>query len=209
MSDTGKSNRLTRKEFIQKSSAGLLGAGMMSSRSLKWFDSGQAPEKRILGRTGIAVTVLGFGASRTQEQGVLMAALDAGINFLDTGRSYANGQNEVMIGKALGTMRRDLIIQSKIKIRPDEKGDALKTRDASLYIYKTMQNGLNESLKALQTDYIDIWLIHGADSLEIIHHETVMEFFSKVKQQGVIRACGFSSHHNQDRLLRADNGIGF
>ena len=72
-----------------------------------------------------------------------------------------------------------------------------------------MQKSLDESLEALQTDYIDIWLIHGAESADIIHHETVMKFFSDLKQKGIIRACGFSSHHNQAELLKEDNEMNF
>ncbi len=68
-----------------------------------------------------------------------------------------------------------------------------------------MQSSLTESLKALQTDYVDIMLIHGASSLDIINHETVMDFFGAAKKKGQIRACGFSSHENHVELLKAAN----
>jgi aryl-alcohol dehydrogenase-like predicted oxidoreductase len=114
-----------------------------------------------------------------------------------------------MLGKAIKEIRKNLIIQSKVRIRPTERGDALETKDASQKIRNIMQKSLDESLKALQTDYIDIWLIHGAESEEIIHNETVMEFFAELKQKGIIRCCGFSSHVNQMELLRADNKVNF
>jgi aryl-alcohol dehydrogenase-like predicted oxidoreductase len=200
---------ITRKEFIKKSSAGVVGTGIILQKPLSWVSWNTEPEKRTLGRSGIEVTTLGFGASRTQEPALLLAALDTGINFIDTGRSYARGQNEVMVGKTVKDRRKDLIIQSKVRIRPSEKGDDLKTKEASKKIREMMQKSLDESLEALQTDYIDIWLIHGADSEEILHHETVMEFFSDLKQRGIIRATGFSSHHNQAELLEADNALNF
>jgi predicted aldo/keto reductase-like oxidoreductase len=74
---------------------------------------------------------------------------------------------------------------------------------------KKMRNmlevSLKESLKALQTDYIDIFLMHGASKVAIIEHEAVMDFFRVAKEKGQIRACGFSSHDNQVALLKAAN----
>jgi len=90
-----------------------------------------------------------------------------------------------------------------------ETGNALKIKEVSQRIRGTMQKSLDESLRALQTDYLDIWLIHGAESEEIIYHQAVMDFFSEAKQKGIIRACGFSSHHNQMELLKADNRENF
>ena len=204
-----KKTLITRKEFLKRSSAGVVGAGLIANKPINWLTQVKEPEKRILGRSGIEVTTLGFGASRTQEPAMILAALDNGMNFLDTGRSYANGQNEVVIGKTIKEVRKNLIIQSKVRVRPTEKGEALKTKEVSRKIRNIMQKSLDESLKALQTDYIDIWLIHGAESEDIIHNETVMEFFTELKKKGVIRASGFSSHHNQMELLKADNQINF
>jgi len=68
-----------------------------------------------------------------------------------------------------------------------------------------MYSSLKERLKALQTDYIDILLIHGANTVDIIEHEAVMDFFRVAKEKGQIRACGFSSHDNQVELLKAAN----
>lgn len=205
-----KENRhISRKEFLKKSSVGMIGAGVFAHRPVSWMGWNGDPEKRVLGRTGIEVTTVGFGASRTQQPAVLLAALDTGINFLDTGRSYANGQNEVMIGKTLHGIRKDLIIQSKVRVRTQETGDALKTKEAAQNIRTIMQRSLDESLEALQTDYIDIWLIHGAESEEIIHNPAVMNFFTDLKSKGIIRASGFSSHYNQVELLKADNRINF
>lgn len=200
---------ITRKAFLKKSSFGVIGAGFLARRSVSFMGWNAGPGKRVLGRTGIEITTLGFGASRTQQPAVLLAALDNGINFLDTGRSYANGQNEEMIGRTIKGIRQDIIIQSKVKIRPSETGNALNTKEAGRKIRDIMQKSLDESLKALQSDYIDIWLIHGAESEEIIHHQAVMDFFTELKSKGIIRASGFSSHYNQAGLLKADSRINF
>jgi predicted aldo/keto reductase-like oxidoreductase len=72
-----------------------------------------------------------------------------------------------------------------------------------------MERSLTESLKALKTDYLDVLLIHGADSIETIRHPDVMEFFAAAKKRGQIRASGFSVHVNQRELLKAAVSDGF
>ena len=205
-----KDNQMSRKGFLTKTSAGLLGYSLFRGDRSGLFNSQTAskqtfPEYRLLGRTGIKVTPIGFGASRTMEPMLLKSALDAGINFIDTGRSYFNGQNEVMVGKVIRGMRKEVIIQSKVRLRSREIGEKLDTAAAYDSIIKIMQSSLNESLKALQTDYIDVLLIHGAASVNIISHDAVMEFFRNASEKGLIRACGFSSHSNQIELLKAVN----
>ena len=68
-----------------------------------------------------------------------------------------------------------------------------------------MQASMDESLKALQTDYIDVMLIHGASTADIVNNEAVMEFFTAAKKKGQIRAFGFSSHTNQIDILKSAN----
>lgn len=205
-----KDNQMSRKGFLTKTSAGLLGYSLFRGDRSGLFNSQTArkqtfSEYRLLGRTGIKVTPIGFGASRTMEPILVKSALDAGINFIDTGRSYFNGQNEVMVGKVIQGMRKEVIIQSKVRLRSREIGEKLDTAAAYDSIIKIMQSSLAESLKALQTDYIDVLLIHGANSVDIINHEAVMEFFRDAREKGQIRACGFSSHSNQVELLKAAN----
>lgn len=200
-----KKRQISRKEFIKKSSVGIVGAGIIVNKPFYFLGTEKDPEKRVLGRTGIEVTSIGFGASRTQVHGITRAALDTGINFIDTGRSYANGQNEVMVGEVIKNIRNDLIIQSKVRVRLNEKGDALHTNEVTKKIHEIMEKSLNESLAALQTDYIDIWLLHGPDTLEMINHESILDFFSWAKKEGKIRACGFSTHNNQVELLKSAN----
>ncbi|MFP4047865.1 MAG: aldo/keto reductase, partial [Bacteroidales bacterium] len=126
-----------------------------------------------------------------------------GITFLDTGRSYANGQNEVMIGKVLKGMRDRFVIQSKMKVDlEDGKATAGDIR-------KQMENSLNESLKALQTDYIDVMLIHGVREEGTIKDETIRKVLAEMKQNGAIRACGFSSHTNHVNVLQEANKDNF
>ena len=205
-----KAERISRKSFLSKASAGLLTFGLFQGEQFRPFDS-QSEDKQtftgyqLLGKTGIRVTPVGFGASRTMEPMLLRSALKAGMNFIDTGRSYFNGQNEVMVGKVVKGIRKEVVIQSKFRLRPREIGEKLDSKAASNKINKMIRSSLTESLKALQTDYIDVLLIHGASSVDIINHDAVMEFFRDAKEKGQIRACGFSTHSNQVELLKAAN----
>ena len=207
-----RQDKISRKEFIKKSSAGLLALGFLGRSSWKPRRISQQPKPvskyRTLGRTDLRVTVVGYGASRTMEPTLVRRAYDAGINFFDTGRSYFNGQNEVMLGKVIKDIRKEVVIQSKISLRLRESGDELKSERVSERIKTSMQSSLGQSLRALQTDYIDVMLLHNVKTVEILHHETILEFFQKVKKEGIIRAFGFSTHANQVELIRAANRRG-
>ena len=193
MKEKKDDNLLTRKEFL-KTSAGMLALGFIGSKTWDKIDD-QSP-KIILGRTGIKVPPICYGAGRTQEPALIKTVLDEGINFFDTGRSYANGQNEIMIGNALKGLREKVVIQSKLKFRIGEKDEELQSADVAKKIKKRMEYSLHASLKALQTDYVDIMLFHNATSYKLLFHEAVLEFFDEAKVNGKIRACGFSVHNN-------------
>ena len=190
--------KLTRKEFLKRTSLTALGIGIIPRLSGMTSGKGSIPETKTLGSTEIEVTTLGFGASRTQEPAVLKAALDKGMTFLDTGRRYANGQNEVMIGKTLKGIRERYTIQSKMKVDL-EGGSASPAK-----IRRQMETSLKESLQALQTDYIDVMLLHGIGDKNVMRNETIRKVLTEMKENGAIRAYGFSTH-NHIELLRENN----
>ena len=199
---------------FSKSSKGLLALTLLGKIPLSLLPAPTAyaqaaPQRRTLGRTQIKVSPIGFGASRTMEPALVKIALDKGMNFLDTGRIYYNGQNEVMLGKVIRGIRKEVVIQSRALVFLRGKEEIYKSVEGSKKIRTMLDTSLKESLKALQTDYIDIYLIHGANSIAIIEHETVMDFFRVAKEKGQIRACGFSSHDNQVALLKAANSNKF
>jgi len=200
---------MTRQEFLKKSSAAVLGLGLAgvaaspSTGSPKEQEKSTAPLPAvILGRSGLSVSVLGFGASRTMEPELVRAALDGGITWMDTGRSYFNGRNEIMVGKVVEGRRKNVVIQSKFRLGADESAGAVLSAEGVSRMKRTMDSAIEASLKALGTDYIDVWLIHGASSPELVHHEAVLEFFDRAKKSGKIRAHGFSTHSNQIELLK-------
>lgn len=199
---------MSRKEFLKKSSVAFLGLGFLGfgSKKTRAKETSKAPSGLIeLGNTGIKISSIGFGASRTMEPSLVNAAIDAGFLLLDTGRSYSNGQNEVMVGEVVASRRKDVVIQSKLRVRLKSKEDGSFAAEDVKKTIDGMTASMEASLKALRTDYIDIMLIHGASDPEVIYHEAVMGFFETAKKEGKIRAFGFSSHSNQVELLRAAN----
>src|SRR5512137_2648418 len=110
--------RISRKEFLLKSMAGIAGIGMLNNNI-----SGIKPDQanlRKLGNTGIMVSPICFGAPRTNDESLIRYAIDKGINFIDTGRSYGNGNNEKLVGRAVSGTRKNVVIQSKIKLEMTE-----------------------------------------------------------------------------------------
>jgi len=195
---------MSRKEFLKTSSVALLGFGVLGMGCKNKSEENTSGLVK-LGRTGIKVAPVGFGASRTMEPSLVYAAIDAGFNLLDTGRSYSRGQNEVMVGEVVEPRRKDVVIQSKLRVRLKSQEDGSFAAEDVKNAIDGMTISMEESLKALRTDYIDIMLIHGATDPEVIYHEAVMEFFATAKKEGKIRVHGFSSHTNQVELMIAAN----
>jgi uncharacterized protein len=147
----------------------------------------EAPVKldyRVLGRTGLKVTTVGMGCMITSDGSVIERAADAGINYFDTARGYSHGNNERMVGAALGAKRKQVVLSTKTHApNPVE-----------------MQQQLEQSLRELNTDYIDIWYMHGKSSGSEITDEMI-EVQQKAKKQGKIRFTGVSTHSGQKELL--------
>ena len=199
--------KISRKEFITKTGAGIVSLGLVSGRSFKSTE--EKPLMNKLGNTGILVTPLCFGASRTNDEGLIRFAIDRGINFLDTGRSYARGNNERLVGRAIKGKRKDIVIQSKMHLEPDELKYEGRGRRGHDEIKEVLEKRIAESLEALDTDYIDIMLFHSADQEYLTYHEAVLEFYDKQKQNGIIKAHGFSSHDYSLGLLKKNNTDNF
>jgi aryl-alcohol dehydrogenase-like predicted oxidoreductase len=118
---------------------------------------------------------------------LLHEAVNLGINFFDTADLYDQGHNEIVVGKALKPKRKELYIATKVgnQLRPDGSGwDWNPSKD---YILKAV----DESLKRLGTDYIDLYQLHGGTIDDPI--DETIEAFEILKEQGKIRAYGISS----------------
>jgi predicted aldo/keto reductase-like oxidoreductase len=146
-----------------------------------------------------------FGATRTNEESLIRYVIDKGINYLDTGRSYANGKNEMMVGRAVSGIRNKVVIQSKLKLEKHELPSWGNDRKVADEISSVLNRKLEASLKALNTHYIDILLYHGASDEELLFHPAVMKFFEGMKSSGVIKAHGFSAHNDSMNLHERNN----
>ncbi len=152
--------------------------------------AGRQPESpkqdmRVLGKTGLEVSPLGFGCMTTPEPAVIERAANLGINFFDTARVYQNGNNERMVGAALERKRQEVIICSK---------SVGKTKQEALA-------DLDTSLRELRTDYLDIWYLHNKNTPEELPDE-LFEAQREAKKAGKIRFAGVSSHFNMADMLR-------
>lgn len=139
---------------------------------------------RDLGKTGVRVTTLSFGCMTTSDASVIEHAADVGIVHFDTARSYQGGNNERMVGAALKSRRKKVVISSK---------SASRTRQEALADLET-------SLRELGTDYLDIWYLHMKNEPAAVT-EDLLEAQRIAKKQGKIRFAGVSTHFNMDGML--------
>lgn len=118
---------------------------------------------------------------------MLHQALDKGINFFDTADLYDKGQNESVVGRAFKGMREKVVLATKVgnQWRPD--GSGWDWNPSKAYILQAVE----ESLKRLQTDYIDLYQLHGGTIDDPI--DETIEAFEQLKEQGKIRHYGISS----------------
>lgn len=132
----------------------------------------------------------GYGWGSVQESELLdavHAALDAGVNFFDTADTYGLGQSERTLAKGLGSRRRDVVIESKFGVRVG--GGKTVYDNSPEYI----QQALEESLRRLNTDYIDVYLVHYRDGKTPI--ADVVGKLEELKAAGKLRHYGLSNIH--------------
>lgn len=174
-------------------------------------------QRRKLGRTGLEVSEIAFGGveigmpygigikgksdmlSEREAVKLLHRATESGINFFDTARSY--GRSEDIMGKAFKGMRDKVVISTKCVHLLDERGrlpDSNKLR-------KIMIHSLHESMKALQSDYVDIFMLHDA-GMKIWENEDIVHVFSHLKQSGLIRGTGVSTYLPEETKGALDMG---
>jgi aryl-alcohol dehydrogenase-like predicted oxidoreductase len=195
--------QINRKEFFTKALAGVAGLSLITKNLTV---AGEPTiELRSIGATGIMVSPICFGAPRTNEESLIKYALDKGINFIDTGRAYGNGNNEKLVGKAITGIRDKVVIQSKIRLEENELPSKGKGKKGAEEIRNALSSKFEASLKALNTDYIDVLLYHDALDEKLLFHSETMKFFSEMKTSGAIKACGFSTHNDYMNLPERNN----
>ncbi|HEY1174914.1 MAG TPA: aldo/keto reductase [Phytomonospora sp.] len=149
---------------------------------------------RVLGGTGIEVSAhcLGtmmFGAVGNPDHDdcarVIHSALDRGVNFVDTADMYSAGESEEIVGKALRGRRDDVVLATKVHF-PDREGPN-RGGNSRRWIVKQVE----ESLRRLETDWIDLYQIHRPDHTTDV--EETLAVLTDLQRQGKIRAFGCST----------------
>ncbi|MDR4983243.1 oxidoreductase [Bacillus cereus] len=149
-------------------------------------------KKRQLGNSDLFVTEMGLGCmslgtSEAEAMRIIDEAIDLGINFFDTADLYDYGLNEEFVGKALKGKRDQIVLTTKVGNRWTEEKNGWSWDPSKAYIKAEVK----ESLRRLQTDYIDLYQLHGG-MIEDPIDETI-EAFEELKKEGIIRYYGISS----------------
>lgn len=152
-------------------------------------------EYRVLGRTGVKVSALALGTANfadptpeDESTRILHRAVDAGVNLIDTGDSYAKGEAERIIGRALKNsgLRKQVLISTKVfpptGPGPNDRGSS------RLHVLQACE----DSLSRLQTDYIDVYFIHRFDP--DTHQEETLATLDDLVRSGKVRYVACSTH---------------
>ena len=184
-----------RREFLRKAAVGStsLGAGLAASGLFprRIFAEGTSGFNRVfyrkLGSTGFKVSEIGFGAMNMRDRELVHAALDNGINYFDTAHAYMNGVNEEIVGQAVKAKRDKVFLTTKVTHRNP----------------KELQEMMETSLKRLQTDHVDLMLLHGVNTRDETLNADYIKEFEEAKKKGICRFIGVSTHRNHAEVLNA------
>jgi predicted aldo/keto reductase-like oxidoreductase len=188
----GQTNRRT---FLKNLALGAFSAPALSKKMLAIHDQKSRVQKgemfyRRLGRTGLEVSEISLGGSPIPDWAILTQTVEHGVNYIDTSHSYSNGNSEREIGRLFKEMGRDkAYVSTKFHARRN-------------WNEETILKSVEGSLKRLQTDYIDVLLIHGADKEETLTDERVLSAYEKMKKQGKFRFTGISCHSNHHKVVK-------
>lgn len=204
-----RNQNVSRRGFM--TTVGLAGAGSAFTLSRAWAQtngsqagsggSAAAPEKvgmRTFGKTGIKVSMLSLGGifDIASNQLMLKRALDFGVTYWDTANSYTNGNSEKGIG---------MYFEKNPEVR---KQVFLVTKAGGEAHASNLDSKLEESLRRLKTDYIDLYFLHGIRSGADLS-EDVKAWVEKTKASKKIRFFGFSTHGSMESSLAAAAKLGW
>jgi aryl-alcohol dehydrogenase-like predicted oxidoreductase len=158
------------------------------------MSTGEIPRRRF-GRHGDLVSALGLGGYHVGVVGaerdairLIHAAIDGGVTFLDNAWEYHDGKSEIRMGKAIRDRRQQVFLMTKV---------CTHGRDA-----KTAMRQLEQSLRRLQTDYLDLWQIHECaydnDPERHFARDGVVEALDRARKEGKVRYVGFTGHKDPE-----------
>src|ERR1700757_1328934 len=189
---------MERREFLKQSA--LAAAAAASTKVSAAMTPTTTIARRPLGKTGEHLSMIGFGGivvmdeDTSHSNNIVAEAVDRGVNYFDVAPSYGNAQER--LGPALAPYRKNCFLACKTEGR---------TRDDS-------QKQLEESLRLLQTDHVDLYQFHAltkmADLDKVLGPGGAMETMEAAKKEGKIRYIGFSVH-SAETALAAMNRYNF
>ena len=190
-------SRLTRRTFVRGLLGGAAAAGIGAKLSsaqdfAEFLTSEGAMVRRPLGKTGHDVCLFSLGGQATLEQtgkeeeavAIINRAIDLGVNYIDTAAAYGRGISERYIGTVMKSRRREVFLASK-------------TNDRS---YDGSMRLLEQSLKNLQTDHLDLWQLHNVrttEDLDKIFSDTgAIKALEKARSEKLVRFLGITGHRD-------------
>lgn len=186
---------VNRREFVRLSAAGT--AAMVLGPQLASATPPGTMATRPLGRTGHQVRLFSLGGQATIEQpdrleesvAIINRAIDLGVNYIDTAAAYGRGISQTYIGEVMATRRREVFLATKTHNR---------TRDGSKQL-------LEDSLKRLQTDHLDLWQLHNITRTEqldqIFGKDGAIEAMLEARDQKIVRFLGITGHYDPAVLM--------
>ncbi|TNF39670.1 MAG: aldo/keto reductase [Bacteroidetes bacterium] len=189
---------MERRIFIRNSALGTLALTIPAIRSFgNNFSPNYSIPKRVLGKTGEKLSVIGFGAIMLNDNPqdfaneLVAKAYELGVNYYDVAPNYGNAQEK--LGPALKPYRKKCFLACKTHERGAEGA----------------QKNLEDSLKKLETDYFDLYQLHALSSVDQVNQAFgpggAMETIVKAKKEGKIKHVGFSAHSVEAALLAMKN----
>ncbi len=198
-----KGQKLSRRDFVGTVLGAAVAAGITSN--LKPFETLADQERkqvlpaRPLGRTGHQVGIFSLGGQATLEQpgateesvAIINRALDLGVNYIDTAAAYGRGQSERYIGAVMKARRNEVFLASKTHSRS----------------YSGSMRLLEQSLKNLQTDHLDLWQLHNVRTQEdldkIFAPDGAIKALERARNEGTVRFLGITGHYDPFVLKKA------
>jgi predicted aldo/keto reductase-like oxidoreductase len=174
---------LERRQFFKKTALGLVGAGWAArtpraAQQEPAEDDSRIKEYRILGRTGFKVSDLGCGS--IMDEGVLRAAFDAGMNYVDTAEQYP-GHHGIVAKAMRGLDRKSIFVTTKLEVLEDKSKAGFLKR-------------ARKALEELHTDYVDCLMMHMPEKTELLKTEGFHAAVAELKTEGRVRYTGVSNH---------------
>lgn len=193
---------LSRRDFVARVVSVAAALGASSWKPFRMLASAMSEEEmpvRPLGRTGHNVALFSLGGQATLEQSgtdrlseeIIHRALDWGVNYIDTAAAYGRGVSERYIGNVMRSRRKEVFLASKTHNR---------TYDGSMRL-------LEQSLRNLQTDHLDLWQLHNVrtqDDLDrIFSPQGAIKALEKAREEGTVRFLGITGHYDPFVLRKA------